>query len=691
MQVCLVSPPSITELRDTSLSAPEAAALRVQSAPLGILTLASALERSGHAPVAIDLNRVLYEYLHPSDSQRVSFASHVVSELCATGANVFGFSTMWSTYPFTIRVAQALKVERPDAVIVFGGPQASVVDEATLKQFPWIDAVVRGEGDETFPRFVQSLEDHRTFGAVPGLSYRSGPEVVRNTDATLLTDLDLLPPPAFHLFEDLRAGAYVPIELGRGCPFACTFCSTSSFFSRRFRVKSPGRVLQEMQSLNARYGVSAFDLVHDMFTANRTKVVDFCNLLIQQSAGFTWYCSSRTDRIDEGLIDLMSQAGCRGIFFGLESGSADLQEVIDKHLNLDVAADRVRQAARRGIQTTTSLILGFPEETREDTRATANLLVDLLREDLVDPQLHILTPLNGTSLEAEHRSALILGATYPDLSHSGWVQEDLDRVLIEAHPDIFVSFFSLPLAHLDRAYVQELRLFLKGLIARHRWLLVAIRQQYGDVLDLFEDWQSYFGRTMGVGLDDAGRAKLYGSIEWTQAFLAFVERWSDARGSSPTIKGVLEYSRKLDLAIREDEPDWGPIVDSIPRPYPHVRVLSLAYDIGAIMDCLRTGATPGPEVERPSFVVTRPYGSRVETLRVSPLLAYFLVAADGKRSVSDIADALPADLYPASLERAQVSTLGLKQLDRAGLLALTSSASLRDSRRMSARRSYAGH
>src|SRR5437764_12338342 len=101
------------------------------------------------------------------------------------------------------------------------------------------------------------------------------------------------------------------LDLGRGCPFACTFCSTNDFFRRNFRLRSPERVLQDMRQFAARYASREFQLVHDMFTFDRKRVVEFCNAMLASGEDFTRSCSARTDCIDEPLLDLMLSSCCR--------------------------------------------------------------------------------------------------------------------------------------------------------------------------------------------------------------------------------------------------------------------------------------------------------------------------------------------------------------------------------------------
>src|SRR5205823_1037640 len=148
-----------------------------------------------------------------------------------------------------LRIAAEVKRVRPKSLVVLGGPQASVVDVATMRAYPWIDLVVRGEAEQTLPDLVDALAADSSLAAIPGITFRRNGdgEIVRNPAASLVADLDALPFPAFHLFPDVRFCRHFPLELGRGCPFSCTFCSTNDFFRRSFRLKSPAQMIADMR------------------------------------------------------------------------------------------------------------------------------------------------------------------------------------------------------------------------------------------------------------------------------------------------------------------------------------------------------------------------------------------------------------------------------------------------------------
>jgi radical SAM superfamily enzyme YgiQ (UPF0313 family) len=506
----------------------EAARIMGELAPVGILSLAAVLEAKGLQPEVVDLNRVYYSWLQGSNRAGTDFCSFAGDYFAGRDFDFFGFSTVCSSYPLTLRIAAEVKRAHPQSTVVLGGPQASVVDVSTLRAYPSIDLVVRGEAEQTLPDLVDALAGNRPLAAIPGITFRRNEdkEIVRNPAAPLVADLDALPFPAFHLFPDVRFCRHFPLELGRGCPFSCTFCSTNDFFRRNFRLKSPAQMIADMRRVRQTYGVNSFELVHDMFTVDRKRVVAFCEVLLENNRKnpedeFIWGCSARTDCVDEELISLMSKAGCRGIFFGIETGSKRMQKIIDKGLELNDSAERVRSCDKFKINTAVSLMAGFPDETMNDLRDTAAFFVDSLRYDHADPQLSILAPLAGTPISTQHKDALVLNDDVADMSYRGWRQELEDHAMIAAHPEIFSSFYSAPLPHLDREFLKELRDFLLSGMRVFRRLLLGLHQDSGNVVDVFQQWQEWRSRN-GIHFSNGDRTVYYAQSQFPADFLRFV-------------------------------------------------------------------------------------------------------------------------------------------------------------------------
>jgi len=675
MKLCLIAPPTLDQFDEGPLCQSEESRVVAEHAPIGILSLAAVVEARGITPRILDLNRLHFESSWPNPHQyrRVDFCSLTVRELWPFEFDVVGLSTMCSTYPLSLRIARELKRTRPSVTIVLGGPQASVVDISTLEAFPFVDFVVRGEAEETFPRLLDAVEGKDRLKNVRGITFRDRRRVIRNPNAPVIADLDSLPLPAFHLYPGMEKGHYIPLEVGRGCPFACTFCSTNDFFRRRFRLKSPARLLEQMTFLAQSYGVTRFDLIHDMFTVNRQKVVDFCEALLGSGKDFTWSCSARTDCVDDDLIALMSKAGCRGIFFGIETGSPRMQKIINKGLDLEEAASVVESTGKNGIRVTTAVISGFPQEEREDLKASVNFLMDCVRFDHVSPQLNILAPLSETPLHTQYRGQLELDDVLSDMSHQGWHQDQADRELIASYPDIFPNFYGVP-CPLGRTYCDEFNRFFMNSVARFRWLLVALHQESDDLLEVFDAWLAWGGRRHNP-------ARYYSTFEFTREFRHFlrtvyVER---IQPSSVAVAGLVNYQEALDAALSQsesgvtadlDSPSETVTLDSVPRLAEGVRVLNVDADVKEIIDCLRAKEKLHPAIRRPTVLATRQScDNGVELLRIPCLSAQLLSLCDGRSSIREIITQFSERYYTFSEGDAdQVCLYGLRLLGQSALI-----------------------
>jgi radical SAM superfamily enzyme YgiQ (UPF0313 family) len=673
MRVCLISPPTAAEFNERVVAESEIVRLFAEHAPVGILSLAAVLDQQGTTPTVVDLNRLYYRYLQ-SDGVAGEFCSFVASELETLHCDVYGFGTICSSYPLTIRIAQLLKGRCRASRIILGGPQASVVDVETMKAFPFIDFVVRGEAEETLPRLLLALAESKPLNGLTGVTFRHGEAVIQNPAAPVILDLDQLPMPAFHLYPELKDCRYIPLELGRGCPFACSFCSTNDFFRRRFRLKSAVKLIQQMSELKKNYGIEWFDLIHDMFTVDRKRVTAFCYALLEAGTRFYWNCSARTDCVDDDLIALMARAGCRNIFFGIETGSSRMQSLIKKDLDLSEAAARIRCTTRHKITTTVSLITGFPDEQRTDLQNTVAFIMDSLRHDYVKPQLHLLAPLAETPLYSQFRSQLRFDDIISDMSYQGWRQEAADRTLIKSHPAIFPNFYAIPTESLERSYLKELQDFVIQGSVLFRWLLVALHQTSGDLLQVFDAWNAWRKANVAVA---AAPVPYYSRPEFVDDFLNFTRGLCSSRPNwwNPAVATLAESTAALSRAANAQPSPSRPrsCSDVIPCLASGVYLAQLPADYKAVLRCLRKGGRLAAIPQRAVTVSTRKSEqNRAELLELTSLSARLLGLCDGVRTEAEIIEQFSWASSSADQNKdippQMVCLAGLESLREQGLL-----------------------
>jgi radical SAM superfamily enzyme YgiQ (UPF0313 family) len=458
--------------------------------PLGLVNLAGMVPRPDRSVRIHDMVLALRR-------KDLGMGKHIYddcAEMILEGdPDMVGFSAQCTTYPAVVQIARRLKDRRKDLPVVVGGHNASFVDENTLGSFPWIDAVIRGEGEITFRELVLAWEGDRDLAGVAGLTYRNGSRIVRNPDRELIPDLNALPLPDYSLvppFSAYRDACGIPrsiaiLEVGRGCPHRCVYCSESRLWRRRTRTFSVDRLVREMKTLHARYGAECFLLAYDQFTADRGFVEEFCRTVISSGLNpLPWYCISRLDTVDAPLLRLMREAGCESMCYGIDSGSRRTLAFIRKRIDKSVLYRRVTETTEQGMVPTLSFVIGFPEEERSDIDETLRLALKTGIQGNSNPLVQMPTVLPGTELHEKYANRLVREVdTYFSLGLEFQEGRRLpsDDELIEGDPLLFSSFFNVPCKgmslgelHLLAGYVHAQ---VHGVVPHGRHVLLCLLEQ----------------------------------------------------------------------------------------------------------------------------------------------------------------------------------------------------------------------
>jgi Radical SAM superfamily len=685
MEVHFVTAATATDFEDPADAGTHLPRRYAASPHLGVLSLSAVLEQRGYSPRIVELNRLYYEYLAGGFCGVDGFAEWAAGEIVRTRADIYGFGSICSSYPLTIRIAERVKRARPASTILLGGPQASVVDLPTLGAFPFIDFVLRGEAEESLPLFLEQFTGGRKYSAVPGLTWRSAFGPARAPAASVIQDLDALPLPAYHLSGGMEGITAAPLEVGRGCPFSCNFCSTNDFFRRKFRLKSPQRMLEDMRAVAARYGLRRFEFTHDMFTVDRQRVVDICEYLIQSGEKFEWTTSARTDSVDEELLALMAKAGCLGLFFGVEAGSARMQKIIDKGLDIAEVKRNVDTAERLGLSTTVALITGFPEETEEDLAASVDMYMFGLRHPLCDPQFNVLAPLAETPVHSKYREQLVLEDLCSDMSHQGCIQNEADRDLIRRFPEIFPNFYMLPTPGLDRSCILELREFLLMGLVRIRWLLVALHERGTGILDVFLAWRKH-REELHPEMKGGAMRRYYTRDVSRDEFLSFIAGRLTEFGS-PAVCALFDYYQAYLKATGREHlvPPRGDLVtgpfapEDVPHCKPGIFVFELETDIQEVIECLKRDEAATPRRERRLYRTSETPRGNIRVFQITPLLAQTLEECNGECTAGEVMTRL-SSLFSGEPEfRRLAAECALEAVYSEGLIEIYRTASRADS------------
>jgi len=290
----------------------------------------------------------------------------------------------------------------PNAITMIGGSHVSFWDENALNETKALDVIVRKEGENTFLELLQRIEAQKSYSNVLGTTVRTKEGIVRNQDRPFLHDLDSLPSPAYHLLpleSYHRMGKTIfPIVTSRGCVQWCDFCSTVRMFGRGYRVRSPKKVVDDMEALHNKYGESQFTFYDDAFTINRNHTLEMCADIKARGLDVEWDCETRVDAVDKELLEKMADAGCITIWFGVESGSEKMLDKMHKKINREQVRSAFKLAQKAGMMTIASAVIGFPGETEETAWETIDFINSLNPDDI---GCYIATPYPGTPMYDE--------------------------------------------------------------------------------------------------------------------------------------------------------------------------------------------------------------------------------------------------------------------------------------------------
>lgn len=316
---------------------------------------------------------------------------------------IVGISVNLYSYQTVLKLTHRLKELFPRIVTILGGPTPSseplkVMDECGP------DAVVAGEGEETFDEIVSNYKSKRhLFRGVSGVIYRDKDGIVQNPDRGFLKDIDAIPFPAYHLFPDLRTyrsrarkTPFAPLLTSRGCPYQCVYCS-KDVFKNVCRMRSPENVIKEIDMLVNKYGVKQIDILDDNFTMNKKRTEKILDLLIERNYDLyvNLQTGVRTEGIDSNIIDKMKRAKVWKIPIGVESGDPGMLKTIKKQLDLERVMDVTEMAKKAGMKVYGFFMLGLPGDTAVSMQRTIDFAVKM------NPNIAnfcITTPFPGTEL-----------------------------------------------------------------------------------------------------------------------------------------------------------------------------------------------------------------------------------------------------------------------------------------------------
>ncbi len=342
--------------------------------PLALLALGSTVDREKYEIQILD--------------QRIPGTSKESVVMACEGALLFGVTALTGApLQDALEVTRAVKVAHPDLTTVWGGWHPSLFPTDSLAE-PSIDITVQGQGEQTFVEIVETLliSEHGTRNTehgprnINGICFRDNGRISQTAPRALAEMNDL---PA-HDYEMLDMEAYFKLKGQRqldyisstGCHFRCAFCADPFVFKRSWVAISPERMGTEFEMLWKKYRFTELAFQDETFFTHRNRIKDIANQIIDRKLKFDWTATMRADqgkRLGDDIFKLCVKSGMRRLLIGVESGSQEMMDWMQKDITLEEVLFCAEQCKKYGVGAIFPFIVGFPGESDESVQASLDM------------------------------------------------------------------------------------------------------------------------------------------------------------------------------------------------------------------------------------------------------------------------------------------------------------------------------
>jgi anaerobic magnesium-protoporphyrin IX monomethyl ester cyclase len=409
--------------------------------PLSVLFLAEALIKEGFEPRILDMQ---------VDSFDGSMLENVV---CV------GISTLTGEQiKYGLEVAALIRSANPGLPVVWGGIHPSIIPEQTIRH-PLVDIVAVGEGETAFPALVKALDSKNDMESVNNLVFEKDGRIIRTPVAPFIefNRKNELPYDLLSLSK-YQTKTRFEYQSSRGCPHGCLFCYNKGFNLFKWRSKSSGIVLDELEEIQKRFNTEYLYFVDDEFFINKRRAFDIVKGMVDRGMTFKWKASVRIDAIntfDDEFLDLIYRSGGYEMPTGAESGSQQILDLVKKKIGPDDILQSARHIKNSKIILQYSFMGGFPGDTLEHLHATIDCIDALwkIHPGVKINGLFFATPFPGTDL-----FELAVHHGYkPPKSLEEW--GDIDFIM---------NYRNLP--YIDKAFARQLVVFAFIIRFKYLWM-----------------------------------------------------------------------------------------------------------------------------------------------------------------------------------------------------------------------------
>lgn len=388
--------------------------------PLGLLYLSSVLKKNHFEVRFIDgLGEKPNNYYKcGSDSYRGVELEEILKRI-TDETKIVGISCMFSmNHLLVMNLVSLIKNTYPNIIIILGGAHITALPNFILNT-GLVDIVCLGESENSFLKVCQSLRENNwkinllEIKKIKGIGCRNEEELYLNEEIELIKDIDSLPYPDWDSIPienyfalkqshgSLRSEKWTIMLFSRGCPYNCSFCNTPYIWKKRWRVRDPKKVVEEIIYLQKKYGIEEVHFEDENISTNSKKLHEFCDEIINQNIKIKWQAANgmRPNGIDEILLRKMIKSGCTNVVFAPESGSYRvLDKIIDKRMDLSEIIQISKITNKLKIKTAIYFIMGLPGERKKDIFKTLKFMLKLARIGADECIISLFAPLPGSRI-----------------------------------------------------------------------------------------------------------------------------------------------------------------------------------------------------------------------------------------------------------------------------------------------------
>ena len=387
--------------------------------PLGVTYLASVI-RDKYKVHILDAYIEGYYQSVPMDKYFIQTGlsyEKIEEEIVRVSPDVVGITTLYSSqWPVVTEIMKRVKKIDPDIITVTGGTHPSFLIRECMKDKN-LDFIIIGEGEYSFRDLLDTLNCGGKLNKIDGLAYRKNNAVYINPKQKYIEDLDELPIPARELlplkrYFEIKGVPAASVITSRGCLNNCIFCSSVIFWGKRWRPRSPKKVVDEIEYLHKRHNIVEIYFEDDNLLFDIKRAKEIFRGIINRHLGISWMTPNGIfpQKLDDELIYLMKKSGCRDLTFAIESGSERVRNsIIKKKIDLKEIKKTIKDTKKAGIFASAFFIIGFPGERKEDILETIKLATSSLFDF---SHIFIATPLPGTRLYQKMKSLRMLNKKF---------------------------------------------------------------------------------------------------------------------------------------------------------------------------------------------------------------------------------------------------------------------------------------